>query len=78
MSGWNLTKSGVKHEDGYATFSWDEFMSQAWPPCPVCGEPVVVEPSPVLGGLGNFSKRYKPGRAKCPRRCNLDEHFNEG
>lgn len=47
-------------------YTWEEFVTQDWPPCPVCGQEVDVDahPSP---DYGTRVTRYTRGRVRCPR-----------
>jgi hypothetical protein len=52
---------------GYTT---REFDNQVWPPCPVCGATIEVQPI-RMSSLGDSEQLFIPGHTKCPRGCNL-------
>jgi len=52
---------------GYTT---REFDNQVWPPCPICGTTIEVQPI-RMSSLGDSEQLFIPGHTKCPRGCNL-------
>lgn len=67
---WSLDPDSFvpSRSDGKAMFTGSEFDRQAWPPCPVCGDPIEVDaiPTPTLDGGETM---FITGRVRCWRGC---------
>lgn len=52
---------------GVSGYTWEEFCAKTRPACPVCGDPVDVNPV-VMGGLAAVDL-YMPGSVTCLNGC---------
>lgn len=52
---------------GRTSFTAEEFARQVWPPCPVCGTPIVVDAIPAPSWTDRDT--VIAGRWRCRRGC---------